>query len=203
MILWIKRNYLIFVFLIFFGYVLLAFIAPVMMKLGFPVIGEKIYFLYSSVCHQYAHRSWFLFGRQAYYPLEVKPGIISVYDAFNISSEEINIMRTFIGDDLNGYKVAICQRDVALYGAISLFTLLYSVVHKKLRRIPFSLWLLLAIIPMGIDGTLQLLSGTEWLNFLNLSHESTPLLRTITGGMFGFFSAWFVLPAIEESYKEA
>ena len=32
--------------------------------------------------------------------------------------------------------------------------------------------------------------------------ESTPFLRVLTGSMFGFFTAWFAYPNIEESMQE-
>jgi hypothetical protein len=32
--------------------------------------------------------------------------------------------------------------------------------------------------------------------------ESTPLLRTITGFLFGFLTAWFGYPYVEESMSE-
>ena len=32
--------------------------------------------------------------------------------------------------------------------------------------------------------------------------ESTPLLRTLTGALFGFSTAWFGFPLIEESMAE-
>ncbi len=52
---------------------------------------------------------------------------------------------------------------------------------------------------IGLDGFSQLLSQfdqltLEWL----LPRESTPLLRVLTGAMFGWFTAWFGIPSIEE-----
>jgi hypothetical protein len=32
--------------------------------------------------------------------------------------------------------------------------------------------------------------------------ESTPILRVITGGLFGFFTAWFGYPMVEETMTE-
>jgi hypothetical protein len=32
--------------------------------------------------------------------------------------------------------------------------------------------------------------------------ESTPLLRTISGSLFGFSTAWFSFPIIEEAMRE-
>ena len=34
------------------------------------------------------------------------------------------------------------------------------------------------------------------------SHESTPLVRSITGILFGFFTGWYLYPAIEETFED-
>jgi hypothetical protein len=33
--------------------------------------------------------------------------------------------------------------------------------------------------------------------------ESTPLLRTLTGGLFGWMTAWYLFPMLEETAREA
>ena len=32
--------------------------------------------------------------------------------------------------------------------------------------------------------------------------ESTPFLRTLTGGLFGWMTAWYLFPMIEETMRE-
>ena len=51
-----------------FLYVGLPFAAPTLMKLGAEVPARVIYTMYSPLCHQFAFRSFFLFGEQPYYP---------------------------------------------------------------------------------------------------------------------------------------
>jgi uncharacterized membrane protein len=70
----------------------------------------------------------------------------------------------------------------------------------RLKSIPWYLWLALAIVPIGLDGFSQLLSQPP-LSFLPY-RESTPFLRVLTGFMFGFFTAWFGYPMVEESMRD-
>jgi hypothetical protein len=41
-----------------------------------------------------------------------------------------------------------------------------------------------------------------WLSSVLPYRESTPLLRVLTGGLFGFTTAWFAFPYMEESMAE-
>jgi hypothetical protein len=53
------------------------------------------------------------------------------------------------------------------------------------------------ILPIAFDGLSQLLSQPP-LNFFAY-RESTPFLRTLTGFLFGFTTAWFGLPLVEDT----
>jgi uncharacterized membrane protein len=104
-----------------------------------------------------------------------------------------------------GYKVAFCQRDVAIYGSILLFGIVFSLFRKKIKSYPWSiyLWVLIGIIPIAIDGFSQLpslitTSLPAWMPI----RESTPFLRTLTGGLFGLMTAYYVYPVIEETMLE-
>ena len=59
---------------------------------------------------------------------------------------------------------------------------------------------MVGIVPIAIDGFSQLLSQPP-INLLPL-RESTPLLRTITGMLFGMTTAWFGYPMVEETMRE-
>ena len=58
--------------------------------------------------------------------------------------------------------------------------------------------------PIGLDGVSQIVSqfNLPWLSGLLPYRESTPFLRVLTGGLFGFGTAWFAFPNIEESMRE-
>ena len=70
--------------------------------------------------------------------------------------------------------------------------------------VTWSLWLLLGIAPVGLDGFSQLFSqiGLPFINEIIPYRESTPFLRVLTGALFGFMTAWFGLPYVEESMQE-
>jgi uncharacterized membrane protein len=89
--------------------------------------------------------------------------------------------------------VAFCERDVAIYGAIFISGLVYAVVRQRLKnwRMRFR-YFVLFLIPMGIDGVLQLFGF----------YESNWLLRTITGVIFGVGAVLFAYPYLEEGFVD-
>lgn len=203
--LWLSKNYMIlfnFVLLVYAG---LPFLAPSFMKIGWTLPARAIYTIYSPLCHQLAFRSWFLYGEQAFYPRELAgiPGVIT-YETLSNQSD-INIMdaRRFIGNETLGYKVALCERDVAIYGAMFLFGVAFMLTGRRFKPIPWYLWLVFGLIPIGLDGFSQLPSLVknffpQWI----LIRESTPLLRTLTGSLFGVFTAWYLFPMVEQAMQD-
>ena len=179
-----------------------AFIAPVFMKAGKWNAAEIVYRFYSNFCHQFAHRSWFLYGEQAHYPADVKSGssLETYSQAFGNDIEDDQLARSTIGNDKIGFKVAVCQRDVAIYFGLVLFCIVFQLGKRKLSKISLWLWLAIGVAPMGIDGTIQFISGMDFFAKLGLTHESDPFLRSLTGFLFGLFTGWYLLPAIEETF---
>jgi uncharacterized membrane protein len=200
--LWLSRHYLALFNLFVFIYVGLPFLAPVLMKVGAPIPAGIIYRGYSFVCHQFAFRSWFLFGEQNAYPRSEAnvAGVISYQQATGLNGDDILSARAFIGNNQLGYKVALCERDVAIYLGILLFGLLFALLRRKKKSIHWVVWIIFGIIPIGLDGLSQLISQSPFS--LIPFRESTPLLRAITGFLFGFLTAWFGYPYVEESMQE-
>ncbi len=199
---WLAKHYLAIFNILVFIYVGVPFLAPVLMETGAIAPAKAIYRVYSYVCHQFAFRSWFLFGEQPAYPrVEAGvPGLIPYQQATGLDGRDLFAARDFIGNPQMGYKVALCERDVAIYEGILLFGLLYALFRRKLKALQWSLWLILGIVPIGIDGFSQLISQ---LPFGLLPYrESTPLLRTVTGLLFGLITAWFAYPYVQESMDE-
>lgn len=203
--LWLA-NWYIWVFngivLLFVG---LPFLAPVFMRGGLTLPANIIYKIYSPLCHQFAFRSWFLFGEQGFYPRELAgmDNVLSYEEITHQNGLDLLDARDLVGNEQMGYKVALCQRDVAIYAGILLFGLLFAVTGRKIRSIPWYVWVLVGILPMGLDGASQLPSLTS----LNLPvwiplRESTPFLRTLTGALFGVTTAWYGYPMIEETMQE-
>jgi uncharacterized membrane protein len=211
---WISKHYLAVLNLALFLYVGLPFLAPTLMKLDLTAPARVLYTIYSPLCHQFAFRSFFLFGQQPYYPLK-EAGVTGVKTFDQISglsapalADPLNAARLgarqFLGNPTVGYKVAICERDVAIYGALVLFGLIYALVKRKLPALPWWAWILIGLGPIGLDGFSQLFSQMNWpwlAHFLPY-RESTPFERVLTGALFGFMTAWFAYPNIEESMRE-
>ena len=209
---WFSRHYLAvlnFFMLIYFG---LPFLAPTLMKAGATLPANVIYTIYKPLCHQFGFRSFFLFGEQAYYPL-AEAGISGVktfedvtgfQDLDNPAAFSRFQARQFTGNENVGYKLALCERDMAIYGSILLFGILYAATGRRIKPLHWTLWVLIGMGPIGLDGFSQLFSqmNWEWLASLLPYRESTPFLRVLTGALFGFTTAWFAYPYMEESMSE-
>jgi uncharacterized membrane protein len=209
---WIAKHYLAVLNLIIFLYVGLPFAAPVLMKANFEPAARVIYRMYSPLCHQFGFRSFFLFGEQFYYPtqqaglanlmtFEQATGHTEVGDPYSTSRLSA---RQFTGDAAVGYKVALCERDVAIYGAMLLFGLMYTLTGRRLPTLHWLVWLAIGLGPIALDGGSQIVSqfSWPWLGQVLPYRESTPLLRVLTGSLFGFGTAWFAVPNLEESMRE-
>ena len=202
---WLSKHYMA-VFnsflMLFVGF---PFMAPILMKLGIEPPARVIYLVYSPLCHQLAYRSFFLFGEQLYYPRSLAhiPWVKTFEEVSKLDSYDTFTARQFDGNSLLGFKVAICERDVAIYCGMLFFGLLFSRFGRKWKSIPWYAWVILGIIPMGLDGGSQLpslVSGVfpAWFPL----RESTPLLRVLTGGLFGITTAWYLFPYVEDSMKD-
>lgn len=201
---WMSRHYLLILNLVVFLYTAIPFAAPVFMKLGAVKTAKGIYTLYSPLCHQLAFRSYFLFGEQAVYPRDLAGLNYPITYEKIVGHTYVDVLegRNILGNEYLGYKVAICERDVAMYGSFLLFGLVFHFTKRKIKPLPLWIWILLGIFPIAIDGLSQLggvgISYLEWLPM----RESTPLLRTITGFLFGFLSAWYLIPILEQTISE-
>ena len=212
LIYWVSKHYLALLNIFMLLYFGLPILAPVLMKAGAPLPASVIYTIYKPLCHQFGFRSFYLFGEQAYYPLaeagipgvktfEQATGIAPLHSPNNIS--RLNA-RQFTGNEVVGYKMALCERDMAIYGAIFLFGIAYAFTGRRIKPLHWIAWMLIGIIPIGLDGFSQLFSQMEWswLSSILPYRESTPFLRVLTGGLFGLATAWFAYPYIEESMSE-
>jgi len=201
-ILVVSRHWLAFLNLFIFGYVGLPFLAPVFMKAHLDGAARVIYTMYSGLCHQLGYRSWYLFGERAVYPRDI-------FQQFTgINPDDLWAARAFIGNEKLGFKVAYCERDVAIYGAILLFGLLYSLpaMRQRVRPLNWLMYGLIGVAPIALDGFSQLFSqypyNTLPLFSLLPYRESTPFLRTLTGALFGTANAWLAMPYLLASMAE-
>ena len=203
---WFSRHYLAVLNFIVALFVALPFVAPILLKAGYQAPAAVIYRIYGATCHQLSYRSFFLFGEQPVYPRSAAGvvGLLTFQQATGIdegnSASDIIAARIFTGNPAIGYKVAICERDIAIYGAILLFGLLYALTGRRIPALPWYLWLLIGLVPIGLDGFSQLFSQPPF-NFIPY-RESSPFLRVFTGFLFGFTTAWFGYPVIEQSMRD-
>jgi len=210
---WLSRHYLAVlnvVMLLYFG---LPILAPVLMNAGAKAPANIIYTIYKPLCHQFAFRSFFLFGEQPYYPLkeagltgiqdfQQATGIVDARDPIGVARFQA---REFTGNPVVGFKMALCERDMGIYTAIFLFGILYALTGRRLKPLHWMLWVLIGLGPIGLDGFSQLFSQMEWSWLVQILpyRESTPFLRVFTGALFGFATAWFSYPYIQESMEES
>jgi uncharacterized membrane protein/glutaredoxin len=186
-------------------YVGLPFAAPTLMHLGYERQARWIYTVYSPLCHQLAFRSWFVFGEQPAYPRALAgTNLVSYGQATGLDENDYLGARAFLGNPTVGYKTALCERDIAIYGAIFLSGIAFVFLRKWIKPIPIWLWFLIGIVPIALDGGTQLISvlPIPGLSAILPMRESTPLLRTLTGGLFGVANVWLAYPYIEESMAE-
>ncbi len=211
----LARHWLLFLNLVIFIYAGLPFAAPVFMQAGVPGPARAIYTLYSGLCHQLGYRSWFLFGERAAYPRDIFEAYSGIDpDAVNPGSNYpagLQDSRAFIGNERMGWKVASCERDVGIYGVMLLFGLIYALpaVRNRVRPLPWLAYLLIGILPIGLDGFSQLFSQMGGVELFGIQpfawipyRESTPFLRSLTGGLFGLANAWLAFPYIRQSAQE-
>ena len=198
-------------------HVLLPFLAPVLMAIGWSGAGKAIYFIYSFLCHQLPERSYFLFGSQFTYSL---PEIQAAWR----NSTNPRILRQFIGNPEMGWKVAWSDRMVSMFTSTWIFGLLWFPLHSRFPKLPF--WgLVLFLLPMALDGTSHLISDfwgigqgfrdtNLWLAILtnHLFPSSfyigdawgsfNSLMRLLTGLSFGLGLVWFGFPYLDDSFPD-
>ena len=196
---WLSKHWLAMVNLFILVYVGLPFAAPVLMKAGWTAPARVVYTIYKPLCHQLAFRSWFLFGEEPVYPRAEYEARVGMNGAR--WPELFAQAREFVGGGTTGYKVGLCERDVATYAALFLAGLTYAVLRRRgLRPMPFWLFILVGVLPIGLDGGSQFVSL-----FISAvpARESVWQLRVLTGGLFGLSIAWLAYPYIQEGMDDS
>ncbi len=209
-------RYWILLFGLEFGvFVLLPFLAPMLMHIGWQSPANAIYFIYSFLCHQLPERSYFLFGSKVMVSL---PEIQAAWQ----NSLDPMILRKFTGNAQLGWKVAWSDRMVSLYTSIWLFGLLWWPLRRRIKSLPW--WgVMLLMLPMVIDGTSHVVSdlagigqgfrdSNAWLAFLTHNRFSLAFyagdawgsfnswMRLLTGVLFGLGVVWFGFPHIHQAF---
>lgn len=170
-------------------FVALPLAAPALAWSGHDRSAGWIYAAYRVTCHQLPQRSWFLGGDRAAYSWdEVRASTGAAPGAAPFS-----LLHKPIRAEGLGYQMAFCQRDTAIYLSLFLATAAYATLGRRRRLAPLPWrWYALALVPIAIDGTTQLVG---W-------RESTPMLRSVTGALFGGATAMLVLPHLAAGMDE-
>ena len=192
-------------------------LAPVLMKAGATGLARGVYAFYSTLCHQLANRSFFLFGSKLMY----------AYADLLPYAADANThlgLRAFIGAPELGYKIAWSDRMVSLYGGFLLGGVLFAVLRRWLRSPRWAL-LLLMVAPMVLDGTTHMVSDwsgvgqgfryhNAWLAYLtgNAFPESfyvgnelgsfNSSMRLVTGLLAGLSVTWMLYPPLDDAFRE-
>lgn len=174
---------------IFWGsYVILPLLAPLLMIAGLILPARVIYTIYRPLCHQRPERSYFLGGPQVVYSSE----------ELAAGGVDVGPFSRDIGNEAMGWKMAFCERDTAIYGTIFVAGLAYGLLRGLRRgkgagtwRMPLR-YFVLFLVPMGIDGVLQLFGF----------YESNWLWRTLTGVIFGLGAVLFAYPYAQEGFDD-
>lgn len=226
---WFSRHWLAVFNTLAALYVGLPILAPMLMAAGATRPAQAIYTLYSPMCHQMASRSLFLLGEQYAYPRAIAGSDLRPIDDYldglpefaNVSAENwiafTLAARQFLGNEEMGYKMALCARDIGIYGFVLLGGLLYGLLRRRMnvKALPFIAFVIIGMGPIGLDGFSQLFGywatptdgsapgaiGELILRVFPL-RESTPFLRTFTGAWFGLTLVWLAYPHVEEGMKD-
>ena len=194
---WLSKRWLVIANSLAVLYVGLPVLAPVLLHVGLTGPGAVLYAIYDPLCNQLPQRSWFLFGPQSSYTIEEllehpdEDGPAHAWDTH------------FVGGDSFGYKTALCQRCTSMHLAIAACGIAYAALSRKYRIRPAPWWVYaLLIVPMAVDGGYQLLSyvaAAAWPSGPIQPHETTPLMRLITGALVGIGTIWLAYPHLEHA----
>jgi len=139
---------------------LLIWVTPLLAMSQNPLAGT-LYSLFGLACHQLPERSLCLSG--------------------SLSIGDCSI--------LFPYQLPVCSRDIAIYTAMLFGGLVMPSIYDVRGRTTPSIWILvLAAVPVAIDGGTQLMG----------MRESTNLLRLFTGAIIGFIIPFFLIPLVND-----
>jgi uncharacterized membrane protein len=222
LILALSRHWLLVASLVLGVWVLLPWLAPVLMAAGLEKGARLIYALYSVQCHQLPQRSYFLFGPRLMYPLADITAVWPYTDHLQL--------RQFIGTPEMGHKLAWSDRMVSFYTPLFIGALLFALARWRSRTqhpwqtLPLRWWLL-ALAPMFVDGVTHMISdaidpvfgfreSNAWLAWLtggafaptfyagNAVGSFNWWMRLITGLLAGLASVWLVYPHVADAFAE-
>jgi len=153
------------------------------------------YAVFGPTCHQKMSRSQCLFKSQQAFWVADCTDQSGLFVTGSADREALVVER----DGAVGYKFPVCARDVGIYGAMLLgaiaYPFMFGIPNRKVYPV---IYLVIALIPIGIDGSLQLVSELGLLPFI---YESTNLIRLLTGAIAGFVAALYSIPILVNMFS--
>jgi len=213
---WFTHHWFLVLFLILGVFFSLPFLAAVFMHWGWDGPGRLIYALFSVLCHQLPQRSYFLFGQKLTYSL---PEIQAAWPETN----NLLLLRQFIGNPAMGWKVAWSDRMVWMYTSVLPISLIWRLLRRRIRPLPW--WgFVLFLLPMALDGGMHFISdfaglgqgfrdSNAWLAALTNSALPASFyagdalgsfnswMRILTGVLFAAGIAWLGLPYLAQALE--
>lgn len=215
------RNWLRGFLIIYGAWVLLPFVAPLLMEVGASGPAMALYTAYSLFCHQLPERSLFFFGPNVMYSLQE----IGKY----WSTDNAIVLRQFVGNEQLGWKMAWSDRMISVYGGVWLGGLVWALFAARGRapRLSLLVWMLIGVMPLALDGTSHmvndLVAGTTGLGYRDtnswlalLTGNTLPAAfyygdglgsfnswaRWITGFLFSITTVFALFPIISDSMRD-
>jgi uncharacterized membrane protein len=185
---------------IVFLLVFFIFLTPFLAFDSNPAAGFLYKDVFAYTCHQKISRSQCVFHNPAngYFIADCMPQSGVYVEDLKSQLSAIN------AQGFLGYKFPVCARDVGIYFAMLLGLLSYPFFRKtESKEPPPGIYLLLALVPLGIDGTLQLVSNIGIPIPIIGAYESTNFMRLATGAIAGFVAAFYIVPMLNYFFKES
>lgn len=185
--------------------------APVAALTGNDALAAALYSAAAPLCHQWIYRSHCIFSTQSGWVIDdcipaghegrvviatkYTPATHAYDGVFEYSRQQVGHNRAEYveRDGMAGYKLAVCTRDAAMYLGMLTAALLFALIHTRIRGVPHIGYLLLGLVPMGIDGTAQLFG--LW--------ESTQLSRILTGAIAGLTVGLYIVLLLNEMFAQS
>lgn len=140
------------------------------------------------ICHQKISRTYCLFSEPIYGIGDCTPqkGTFRNDERSEICADgKGDVRKDCLGLQGYGYKFPVSSRDMAIYIGMLFGAMAFPLLRKiESAEVPHWAWLALALVPLAIDGTTQMLM---W-------RESTNLIRAATGLLAGVAMSFYLIP---------
>ncbi len=160
----------------------LSIFVPTFLAKENPTLFKTTQKLFSPTCHQLYNRSL------CYYPKNFSIEDCNKY--YNATTPKQMIVLDE-KKEIIGYKFPVCSRCMSIYLGMLIMAILFPILYEPgTKYVPKGRWLILALIPIAIDGIGQLLGF--W--------TSTNLIRMVTGFTASVVSTRYSIPILNKIF---